>query len=70
MRTDSATGKVTVGLAESTVLAAAARPELSTGPYRIVVRHSKGPPERGDSMGATENPGFSAKYNGNSGLIL
>ena len=27
---------------------------------RIAVRHSEGPPQRGDSMGATANAGFSA----------
>jgi len=35
---------------------------------RIVVPHSEGPPQRGDSMGATEN--IMLKYNGIFGLIL
>jgi len=35
---------------------------------RIVVLHSEGPLQRGDSMGATENAGFSAKVQRNLGL--
>jgi len=35
---------------------------------RIVVPHSEGPPQRGDSTGATEN--IMLKYNGIFGLIL
>jgi len=36
----------------------------------IVVRHSKGPPQRGYLMGTTENVGFNAKVQRNLGLDL
>ena len=36
----------------------------------IVVRHSKGPPQRGYLLGTTENVGFNAKVQRNLGLDL